>query len=644
MPILESKLIINASDETQAAFASVMARITELQARLSSVNGSIGKFTPPSQATLSATATAAAAMPSRATLSATATAAAVARAAPAPSPRPPEQGAGEGFWETVGGAIATITGYKAFHAGYEEAMAQQHERVRQELAAMSADEIAKGEQLGAQLAAKYPAVPQSEIMHSIRTARTVTGSFDEATGVAEPLTQLRVIAQAANPKASTEDMQEEFDKLVKALEIAGVATDPKRLQSYTNDIAKSLNAFGDQLKPTDYFDMLRYGRQASSKISERFLMTTLATLGTEFGGSNIGTALSGFNQATVGNRFTHTAAMGFVDMGLIPDESLALTKTGEIKGIKPGGHVKDWQLAQTDPDLWIKQDLLPALEAKGITSSDEIAARIGQLFSNRNAANLVTQIALQQQKLEKNATLWSDAQGLRATDLLGSKDATTAFSGVGNAVTRFIAQQFDTDIYGQIGAAVTKAFGSLTPAPMPHTDLGADAATDLKGWADFFRSIKIGGPETSEQWHADMRAAKSLWDADYRSDDLDQEMARERARGFSASPLIVADRPELESARETARANALSPNLWDMRTRQLTPPEERAPSTQEINVSGQAQVDHVVHLEVTLDPELRAEIRQATDSQSFTVPLIGGGNGRMDSDASPHRTGGIGHM
>ena len=42
MAVLESKLIIGASDETGAAFASVMARITELSAKLASVNGAVG--------------------------------------------------------------------------------------------------------------------------------------------------------------------------------------------------------------------------------------------------------------------------------------------------------------------------------------------------------------------------------------------------------------------------------------------------------------------------------------------------------------------------------------------------------------------------------------------------------------------------
>ena len=534
-----------------------------------------------------------------------------------------------GFWETAGAAIATFTGVKAVMGGFHEAMEQQHERMRQELAAMSAEEIAKGEKLSADLAAKYPSVPQSEIMHSLRTARTVTGSFDEATDVLEPLTKLRVIAQAASPGTSAEDMRAEFDKLVKALEVAGVAQDKPRLNSYINDVAKSLNAFGDQIKPEDYFDMLRYGRQASSRISERFLMTTMATLGSEFGGSNIGTALSGFNQAVVGNRFTHTAALGFAQLGLIDDKDLARTKTGEIKGILPGRHVKDVQLAQSDPDLWIKQDYLPALAKAGITTPDAISARIAQDFTNRNAANLVTQIALQQSKLEKNTALWNQASGLTGADLLGSKDASTAFAGVGNAIERWIAKRFDVDSYGQVGSAVSRAVGAVTPSPGPHPDLGADAAADLKGWVDLFKSIRIGGPQTSEAWHADMRANSSLWGAGYRPGDLDQELARERARGLSSSL------PAFRGASD-----------WEVKSQGLTlPPQAQQPAAPaSVTVNGQAQVEHEITVRIEASPLLQVIVDQARQQTETTIPLIGDGNGRMDSDAGPHRGPGIGKM
>ena len=66
--------------------------------------------------------------------------------------------------------------------------------------------------------------------------------------------------------------------------------------------------------------------------------------------------------------------------------------------------------------------------------------------------------------------------------------------------------------------------------------------------------------------------------------------------------------------------------------------------TKDVTVSGQAQVEHQVHLDVNvmLEPGLMAKINQIANSAvDFVVPLIGGGSGRMDSDAGPHR-GGIG--
>jgi hypothetical protein len=69
-----------------------------------------------------------------------------------------------------------------------------------------------------------------------------------------------------------------------------------------------------------------------------------------------------------------------------------------------------------------------------------------------------------------------------------------------------------------------------------------------------------------------------------------------------------------------------------------------AASAMPVTVSGQAQVEHTVHVDVSLEPGLMAKIEQAANSIGFTVPLIGGGTGRMDSDAGAHRTGGIGSM
>ena len=63
-----------------------------------------------------------------------------------------------------------------------------------------------------------------------------------------------------------------------------------------------------------------------------------------------------------------------------------------------------------------------------------------------------------------------------------------------------------------------------------------------------------------------------------------------------------------------------------------------------VNVSGQATVDHEITVRIEPSPLLNAIVEQARQQSETTIPLIGGGLGAMDSDAAPHRVGGIGRM
>jgi hypothetical protein len=185
------------------------------------------------------------------------------------------------------------------------------------------------------------------------------------------------------------------------------------------------------------------------------------------------------------------------------------------------------------------------------------------------------------------------------------------------------------DSYGQVGSALSRAVGAVTPSPGPHPDLGADAAADLKGWRDLFSSIRIGGPQSSEAWQADMRANSSLWGAGYRPGDLEQELARERARGLSSSL------PAFRGASD-----------WEVKSQGLTlPPQAQQPAAPaSVNVTGAATVDHEITVRIEASPLFQAIVDQARQQSETTVPLIGGGSGRMDSDVGAHRAGGIGRM
>jgi hypothetical protein len=115
---------------------------------------------------------------------------------------------------------------------------------------------------------------------------------------------------------------------------------------------------------------------------------------------------------------------------------------------------------------------------------------------------------------------------------------------------------------------------------------------------------------------SEARSTTSLLNAGYRGSDLDQEMAREHARAVSRW------QPSFRGASD-----------WESRAGALN-----------MTVSGQAQVEQTLTVRIEPSALLTAIVDQARQQSETTVPLIGGGSGRMDSDAGSHRGPGIGKM
>jgi hypothetical protein len=570
MAMIESRLVISAADQTAAAFASVEARIKQMQATLASVNPA---------------------------------AASVGRAAANVSPAQRSVAAsGGGAVETMLGIAAAVTGVQAVTGGFKEAAAQQHEKMRETLQNVTAAQIAQGEKAAAELSKKYPSIAQSDLMHMFRTGLTVTGSAEESLAALEPMARLRVIAQAARPGASAEEQTEEMDKLLKSAEIKGVATDPGRFKSYISAVAKTLNAFGDQLKPSDIFEQLKYARQASQSLSERFVATTMSTIGSEIGGAGIGTAVASFNRAMVGGHMEHQAALELAGLGLINEDDLTKLSTGEVKGVKRGAHVKDWRLAQSDPDLWIRQNLIPALEAHGYKSDDEMQAEIAKLYPNRTAGQFVSQIVGQRSKMEKNAALWQKSMSDEAADVLTKSDINAATSGFGNRVENLIASNIPADALAKLVNAATAVISTTVPT---NRNILADLEKGLPPIAAAARE----------------RTDAALTDAD---------LERSRRSRMTYHPGGWVDDPE------AARGRALS-HLIEGGHATAAPP-------QEVNVTGQATVTG--NFTVTASSELLRIINQnvQTSTQVPLNPVQGGHSGRMDSDAAPLGHSGIGHQ
>lgn len=303
-----------------------------------------------------------------------------------------------------------------------------HERVRMDVAGISEEDIRHGEEISAQLSEKYKALSQTTILHALRNMQSIVGTYEEAAHLLEPILKLRVTAMGAHPERAAE-LAEDFDKLVKGMEIKGVTMDPEKFTSYMQGMAKAINVFGDTLRPTDFYEMFKYGRQATMGLSEEFMLKTAPTLAQELGGMSAGQAISSFHQAIVGGRIKQQSVKEMEELGLINADKVVRTSTGSIKGLQQGG-VKGWELAARDPYAWVNQVLLPAFAAKGITDPEEIQAKISTIFQQRTAAQLATIFALQQGRIEKDWKLVEKAKGLEAADTFIAKDPFIAWTGV----------------------------------------------------------------------------------------------------------------------------------------------------------------------------------------------------------------------
>ena len=359
----------------------------------------------------------------------------------------------------------------------------QSERVRiaQLGNAVTADQGKEMETRALDLATKYKTVTQAEFMHMMRNAVTTVGGVDEAMSIIDPLGKLRVIADAQHPGQSS---GEEFDQLIKGMEIGGVTRDPAKFESYMNGIAKGLNAFGDTLKPYQYYEMFKYGRGATPRLSEDFMLSIGPSLGQELGGSSFGKAVSAFEQTVVTGRMKKQAGQTFASLGLVDPKDLQEGKGGEVS-VRKGASIRGWQIAQSDPFAWVKDVLLPHLEAAGIKDPEGQSRAVAQMFGDATAQQLVSVMTTQTARIEKDRTIVQGAHGLDSYQDYLSNDPFVALKGLGTSLTTFTGVLTSPGMAGAAKALdglssvigrLSAAYGEFAKQNPKTTEILGDAA------------------------------------------------------------------------------------------------------------------------------------------------------------------------
>jgi hypothetical protein len=346
--------------------------------------------------------------------------------------------AGHHIAGTAGAAAATYGAYqvergaRAFaHRSAVVGADRAHEKVRERAAGMTAAEIKESEDLANDLSARYKSLPATSLMHMTRNIRSVVGHFEEAKEILDPLAKLRVIAEGAHPERA-EELEKDFDQLTKGMEIKGVTQNLPKFVHYMDGMARALNVFGDTLRPTDYYEMFKYGRAATTALSDQFMLETAPTLAQELGGSSAGKALSSFYTQFVGGKMSNKAVAQLQQYGLLDPSKVIKTKTGNVKGVLPGGILGSEYLqpGKTDPYAWVNKILLPHLAAKGITDPAQIQEVIAAMASQTTTAQMMAIFATQQKRIEKDWHLVRGAGGLDSASLFLNSDPKTGLKAV----------------------------------------------------------------------------------------------------------------------------------------------------------------------------------------------------------------------
>jgi hypothetical protein len=515
MPVLESRLVIGAKDETGGAFAAIKAHIASLDKQIATFDkmaasvGKISKSTDPMITSINASVRAmneargaVAGLAEGADVAAGAqrtlgeaimsttrmmVAQGVAAARVAKEIVASQKGVAKGVVKgategggvlgigAVGGAVlgggalpAMAAGYAAWKGLEASATREQNQlKISGVAGANAATESPFADSLAADVAEKYPAITQAKALDTYLELRgnslNQNGSINQETARRNLMTVSK--GQTAALVLGADFTPEDAQNLIKSVEGTGRANDPAALGKMVDRYIRAKQVFGTAITTDKIRDFVQNAKTAGLALDDDALDKLIVRM-TEGNASRLGNETAQTMQTLVGGHATKQTAQWLQGLGL----STGFTSQG-------GGHatirgLKGSDLLQVDQMAWANQVLLPALEQKGVLSDANIKKR--EAWLKKSDPNIDPR-ALQERAEE----------GLIAGAIAPSGMRSTVTDNLAHAIA--LQRLNDRDV-----TAMKQADGSDALALKAAQNLIA-AMKELTGSIENFASV-VGGP------------------------------------------------------------------------------------------------------------------------------------------------------
>lgn len=353
----------------------------------------------------------------------------------------------------VPGSPALTPGNQRGYAreGFDQAASLPQVESQMKMRGESEENIRKAREQAVELARSVPQFSIAQHMQGIYQSLSIFGDMQKA---------LSSYPQMARANALIEGLQDRFTTLkpytggtmtkdfARIFDSMGVTEDPKRQSELAEAIIRGITASAGDVTPSDYLMAIKYMRIGRYGYNLDFLGNYLPGI---IGDSKVrgggvmsaGTGLAALSDQLANLRATPQAKEEMIRLGMINGE-FERNASGRIVGKGTANVVNVDQLRQ-NPQRWAVDTLLPIIERRigKLTGDDEQDARnisdvLGNILSNRVAADMLGSMILQRGERERDARIARGMPGMAALDVLNKEAPMTALQNLTAASKDFL--------------------------------------------------------------------------------------------------------------------------------------------------------------------------------------------------------------